>query len=115
MKRTNMKARRLLPVLKLALGCLLLFPALLQSQMPQRPGRLTVDSTPPGAAVTIDSQPMSRPTPFTFVLSPGQHSVSVSGKDQAGREMRCTASLNIVAGSAKAVHCTAKGWDPPVK
>jgi len=110
-----MKTQRLLPVLELALCCLFLFPGLLRSQMPQKPGRLTVDSTPPGATVAIDNRQMSRPTPFTFVLSPGQHSVNVRGKDQAGKDMSCTASLNIAAGAAQSVHCTARGWDPPVR
>ena len=110
-----MKTQRLLPVLELALCCLFLFPGLLRSQMPQKPGRLTVTSEPPGATVNIDNRRMSRQTPFTFVLSPGRHSVSVRGKDQAGKDMNCTASLDIAGGAAKSVHCTAKGWDPPVR
>jgi hypothetical protein len=102
-------------MLELALCCLFLFPGPLRSQMPQRPGRLTVTSAAPGATVSIDNRQMSRQTPFTFVLSPGQHSVSVSGKDQAGKDMYCTASMNMPAGAAKSIHCTVKGWDPPVQ
>ncbi len=110
-----MKTQRLFPALELALCCLFLFPGLLRSQMPQRPGRLNVTSAPPGATVTIDNRQMSRPTPFTFVLSPGRHSVSVRGKDEAGKEVYCAASLDVSSGTTKRVHCTARGWDPPVR
>src|ERR1035438_455368 len=48
-----MKTQRLLPVLELALCCLFLFPGLLRSQMPQKPGRLTVTSEPPGATEVV--------------------------------------------------------------
>jgi len=105
--------RRLFAIVVLALGCLFLFPGMLRAQMPNRPGRLTVESTPPGATVTIDGQVMQRVTPFTFVISPGEHRVTVQGKDEAGKEMSCTTSLNVESGSAKSLRCTAKGWEQP--
>jgi hypothetical protein len=104
-----MRIRWLLREPELALCCALLFAGLLRSQTPQPPGRLSVTSDPPGATITIDDQQMNRQTPFTFAISPGQHSVSVRGKD-----MYCAASLNVQSGAAKSVHCTARGWDPPV-
>lgn len=107
-----MRMRRLFPEpkLTLALCCVLLFAGLLRSQTPQPPGRLSVTSEPPGATITIDNRQMNRPTPSTLALSPGQHSLSVRGKD-----IYCTASLNVQAGASKSANCTARGWDPPVK
>jgi len=110
-----MKTRARFSLRGKALCCLGLFPGLLVSQMPEKPGRLTVESTPAGATVTIDQQQMGRRTPYTFVVSPGQHSLSVRGKDEAGKEIDCQASLYIGAGAARSVHCTARGWEPPVK
>ena len=60
-----------------ASGQRLLFPALLSSQRPPAPGRLSVTSTPPGAKITIDNHDMGKETDFTFVVSPGDHQVSV--------------------------------------
>jgi len=100
-------------VLAAALGCLFLFPWLLRPQA--APGRLQVTSEPPGATVTLDNKQMPRRTDSTFVVFPGNHMVAVTGKDKTGQTMRCTASLNISSGVTKSVHCTAKGWDPPVR
>jgi hypothetical protein len=108
-----MSMQRLFAIVVLALGCLFLFPEMLRAQMPNRPGRLTVESTPAGATVTIDGQQMQRLTPFTFVIAPGEHRVSVRGKDEAGKEMSCTTSLYVAAGSAKSIRCTARGWEQP--
>ena len=96
--------------------CALLFaPGLLRSQMPSRPGRLSIDSIPQGATVAIDKRQMQRTTPFTWVVPPGQHTVSVNGKDQAGKEISCTASLYVSSGVTKSLRCTLKGWDPPLR
>jgi hypothetical protein len=105
-----MTTHRLFPVLMAALFCLVLFPGLVRSQMPQAPGRLYVTSTPAGASVAVDNRRMSRQTPFTFVVSPGNHTVKVNGDG-----LSCSASLNVPSSSTKSLHCTAKGWDPPVK
>jgi len=105
--------RKLFAIVMLALGCLFLFPEMLRAQMPDRPGRLTVESTPPGAAVTIDGQQMQRATPFTFVLAPGQHTVLVRGRDEAGKDMSCSTQLSVASGSEKVLRCTAKGWEQP--
>jgi hypothetical protein len=108
-----MKTQRRFPVLVPGLCCLFLFPWLLLSQA--APGRLRVTSEPPGATVTIDNRQMSKQTDSTFVVFPGNHTVSVKGKDQAGKIMYCAASLYVGAGATKSVHCTARGWDPPLK
>jgi hypothetical protein len=105
-----MRTQRLI---ELALFCPLVFPALLHPQM--APGRLQVSSEPPGAIVTIDNRQMPRPTDATYVVFPGNHTVSVTGKDQTGKAIKCTASLNISSGVTKSVNCTARGWDPPVR
>jgi hypothetical protein len=100
-----MRTQRLI---ELALFYLLVFPALLHPQM--APGRLQVSSEPPGAIVTIDNRQMPRPTDATYVVFPGNHTVSVTGK-----AIKCTASLTISSGVTKSVNCTARGWDPPVR
>lgn|SRR5208283_493474 len=105
-----MTMRRLLREPELVLCCVVPFAGLLRSQTPQPPGRLIVTSDPPGATITIDNRQMNRPTPFTFAVSPGQHSVSVKGEG-----MYCAGSLNVQSGTAKPAHCTARGWDPPLR
>ena len=44
------------------LCCLLLLPALVSSQRPPTPGRLSISSAPPGAPITIDDQATSKQT-----------------------------------------------------
>lgn len=42
-----------------------------------RPSWLTVTTTPPGATVTVDGQPVGGPTPTSLELRPGVHTVAV--------------------------------------
>jgi hypothetical protein len=42
------------------------------------PGKVHVESTPPGASVTVDGKPQSGPTPVDVNLSPGSHAVKLA-------------------------------------
>jgi hypothetical protein len=61
-----------LSVLSLSLGVFF--------QTAPRPGLLKVTSVPPGASVTINGKPMEGKTNATFVVTPGQYTVTaISG------------------------------------
>jgi hypothetical protein len=91
------------------LCCLLLWPALVSSQRPPTPGRLSISSTPPGAPITIDGQATSRQTPSTFVVSPGAHNVSLKSLANCASPFR----VSVPSGSTKTIDCDAnKGWGP---
>src|SRR5215469_11214653 len=100
-----MTAQRLFSAPEIMVCCLLLFPALLSSQRPPAPGRLTVTSTPPGAKITIDKQSMGKETDFTFVVSPGDHQVSVKA-DGLGKCANPT-TVSVPSGSKVSINCTA--------
>ena len=102
--------QRIFPALEMTFYCVLLFPMPLLSQRPALAGKLTVTSTPPGARITIDNQIMGQATPFTFVVSPGDHRVAVKSADLTN----CgTKRVSLVAGSAVSLNCGPKGWDNP--
>ncbi len=42
------------------------------------PGKLHIDSNPPGAAVTIDDKPQAAPTPIDVELAPGSHALKLT-------------------------------------
>jgi len=97
----------MLPTRKIAACCLLLWPASLPSQRPPQPSKLTVTSTPAAADIGIDGKQMKQ-TPFTFYVSAGNHSVSVTSPGLK----KCPArQLLVPAGSAVTVNCTEQGWD----
>lgn len=81
--------------------------ATLAAQAPGRPGRLSVNSTPKGAAISINGRKMGQPTNATFVVSPGTYKVSVSGSGN----LSCPAkSVEVSAGATAELECTAAGW-----
>ena len=92
-------------------SCALLFPALLSPQRPPAPGKLSVTSTPPGAAIVIDDQPMGRQTDFTFVVSPGTHSVSL--KSPSLPKCANPRRVSVRSGSTVSINCSAGGWSAP--
>lgn len=106
-----MKAQRMFPANAILLCCLLLFPAPLSSQRPEAPGRLTVTSTPKGASITIDDQDTNQKTDFTFVVSPGDHSVKLTSADLP--DCKKPKKVTVSPGSTTSVNCTAAGWGEP--
>ncbi|MDR3703912.1 MAG: PEGA domain-containing protein [Candidatus Sulfopaludibacter sp.] len=75
------------------------------------PGRLSVTSDPPGAAITIDKQRVSQSTNFTFMVSPGSHAVTVI----AAALPKCATPVIVAvrSNSVTLVHCAAAGWSGP--
>src|SRR5690606_13304966 len=60
-------------------------------------GSIVVNSTPAGAAITLDGTETSQVTPYTFdSLTPGEHTIAVN---LAGYEP-ASQSVNVVAGSS---------------
>ncbi len=108
-----MKAQRLFAAVEIVLRCLLLVPALLSWQRPQAPGKLSVRSNPTGATITIDNQSTGRLTPFTFVVSPGDHYVSVEGSSLQNCAKSESKKVSVLPGSLLSVNCTTNGWDEP--
>jgi hypothetical protein len=108
-----MKARRMLPAPETLLYLLLLFPGSLSSQRPAAPGKLSVTSTPPGGKITIDKQPMGKDTDFTFVVSPGDHYVSVRNPSMP----KCAnpAKVSVISGSTISINCSVTGWSAPAQ
>ncbi|MGA2588941.1 MAG: PEGA domain-containing protein [Bryobacteraceae bacterium] len=76
------------------------------------PGKLQVTSKPPAAKVKIDNQLMNQPTPFTFVVSPGEHSVVLTTL------AKCSTPKSVTVNSAHvtSINCDAtnEGWGTPV-
>jgi hypothetical protein len=108
-----MKARRMLPASETILCFLLLFPGFLSSQRPPAPGKLLVTSTPPGAKIMIDKHSMGKQTDFTFVVSPGDHYVSVTTPSMP----KCAnpTKVSISSGSAISINCSVTGWGAPTQ
>ncbi len=49
-----------------------------EGEIKAMPGKVHIDSTPPGAAVTIDDKPQTGPTPLDVELAPGTHVLKVT-------------------------------------
>lgn len=90
---------------------ILMFAPLLSPQRPRMPGRLSVTSDPLGAGITIDKQLMNQSTNYTFVVSPGNHAVTVV----AAALPKCAKPVNVAVRSSivAVIHCTAAGWSAP--
>ncbi len=91
-------------MLKKALCSALLFPVLLPSQRPPMPGKLNVTSTPSGVKITMDQAATNRYTPALFVVSAGNHTVSLAG-GQCG-----VARVDVDPGSIWTANCDKSGW-----
>ena len=49
-----------------------------ETQIKALPGKVHVDSTPPGAAISVDDKPQQAPTPADLDLAPGQHLIKLT-------------------------------------
>ena len=54
------------------------------------PGKVHVESNPPGANVVVDDRPQSAPTPMDVELAPGSHVVKLSAPGACRRRRRST-------------------------
>jgi hypothetical protein len=63
------------------------------------PGKVHVDSTPPGATVTVDDKPEASPTPLDVELAPGTHTLKLTA---AGR-VPSTKSVDVAFASTQTV------------
>jgi hypothetical protein len=95
-----MKTLRI-PAPEILLCCLLLLAAPLLSQRPPAPGKLYVTSTRP-SKITIDGQATGQVTPFTFAISPGEHSVSLTGGPKCKNSSN---KVNVASGATASVNC----------
>ena len=84
----------------------------LMSQSPGfNSGKLTINSEPAGAVITINGRNMGQ-TDNTYVVSPGNYQVSVAGGP--GNLQNCSGnhakSVPVNAGNTATVTCTNSGW-----
>ena len=63
------------------------------------PGKVHIDSTPPGASITIDDKPQSAPTPTDVDLAPGQHTIKLT---ETGR-LPSTKQVDVAYASTQTV------------
>jgi hypothetical protein len=58
------------------------------------PGKVRIETSPPGAAVAIDGKPQAQPTPLDVDLPAGKHTVHVSaeGREPQDREVEAVAA-----------------------
>jgi hypothetical protein len=73
------------------------------------PGKVHVDSNPPGAAVTVDDKPQSAPTPMDVDLPPGQHVIKLT---EQGR-LPTTKTIDVAFASTQAVTADLDPEPPP--
>jgi PEGA domain len=70
------------------------------------PGKVHVDTTPPGASVSIDGRPQPGPTPLDLELAPGKHTLHVSAPDREAQDRdievtyASTADVNVQLAAA---------------
>jgi hypothetical protein len=87
--------------------CLLLLAAALPAQSPKQPGKLTISSVPKGASILVNGSKKGQ-TDATFVVSPGNYRVSVTG---GTGNLNCpTKSVTVSVGSMVDLNCSAAGW-----
>jgi tetratricopeptide (TPR) repeat protein len=73
------------------------------------PGKVRIESNPPGASVTIDDQPASSPTPTDVQLAPGTHSIKLT---ETGR-LPAARSLDVAFASTQSVTVDLEEAPPP--
>jgi hypothetical protein len=73
---------------------------------PPPSGWISVISTPPGANITIDGQKVGQPANATFALSPGRHTVLISG---GAGNLHCLVTIAVESGRTKEIQCPQSG------
>jgi PEGA domain len=108
-----MRLQLVSPRLEAASCWMLLIAATLPAQSPKQPGKLAITSVPKGASIFVNGSKMGQPTDATFVVSPGNYRVSVTGG--AGNLNCQTKSVTISAGSQVDLNCSTSGWGTKAK
>jgi hypothetical protein len=103
-----MSAPRMLLAIEIPLCWVLLCSPAIRIQMPPQPGKLVINSEPPGAAITINDKRTNQATNATFVVSPGSYTVSAQG---GGGKVNCpTITLRVVSGQTVVRSCPGADW-----
>jgi len=92
-----MNTRTMLPAVEIVLLWTLLTTPGASPQMPARPGKLHIASTPPGQKIIINGATRSETTDVTLVVSPGKYTVQV-GTCQPQ-------DVPVSSGETKEIHC----------
>jgi hypothetical protein len=100
--------RRIIVPLAIELSLVWAFvrPSTISSQSPGfNWGRLVVQSTSQGAEILVNGKDTNRQTNATFVVSPGDYSVSVSGKANCGGQ-----KFHVDSGGTTTITCANGQW-----
>jgi len=79
------------------------------AEIKQLPGKVHVDSNPPGAAVTIDERPQGAPTPMDVELAPGTHSVRLTAEGRLPTEKQ----IDVAFASSQTIRADLDPAPPP--
>jgi hypothetical protein len=75
------------------------------------PGKLMVTSTPAGVLITMDQAATNRSTPALFVVSAGEHMITLAGEAVAQCGVgRPAASVTVGPGATWTANCDKDGW-----
>jgi hypothetical protein len=100
--------RKIIVPLAIELSLLWVFvrPSTISSQSPGfNWGRLVVQSEPQGAEIWVKGKDANRQTNSTFVVSPGNYSVSLTGSAKCGGQ-----SFQVNSGGATTITCKDGQW-----
>ncbi len=80
-----------------------------EGEIKAMPGKVHVDSTPAGAAVTVDDKPQASPTPLDVDLAPGPHvlKLTATGRNPA------TKNVDVAFASSQTVSVELEEAPPP--
>ena len=107
-----MRLQLVSPRLEVASCWMLLIAAALPAQSPKQPGKLAISSVPKGASIFVNGSKMGQ-TDATFVVSPGNYRVSVTGGTGS---LNCpTKSVTVSVGSQVSLNCSTSGWGTKAK
>lgn len=73
------------------------------------PGKVHVESNPPGAAVTVDDRPQSAPTPMDVELAPGTHVLKLTAQGRLPTQK----TIDVAFASKQAVSADLDPEPPP--
>ncbi len=80
-----------------------------EAEIKALPGKVHIDSTPPGATVTIDDKPASAPTPTDVDLPPGAHVVKLTATGRLPTQK----SIDVAFASTQTVTATLDAQPTP--